>query len=276
MIEYGVRDWDNAYANGPNIAGGERWPEAWIAPATSFRDALHGAGRAKLNVSYGERPRNVLDIFLPQNAPRGLVTFVHGGFWMRLDKSYWSHLAAGAVEQGYAVAMPSYTLCPESRVRDITNEVALAVAKAATLFTGPIHLVGHSAGGHLVTRMITTTSPLPIEVLHRVQKVVSISGVHDLRPLMNTAMNATLSIDAAEANTESPALLTPVAKARLCCWVGGAEREEFLRQNALLANIWQGLGASTAAVVEPDKHHFNIIDGLMDPAHPLTRALLSI
>lgn len=276
MIEYGVHDWDNAYANGPNIAGGERWPDAWIAPATSFRNVLHGAGRAKFDVPYGRHPRNVLDVFFPQNAPQGLVIFVHGGFWMRLDKSYWSHLANGAVEQGYAVAVPSYTLCPESRIREITNDVALAISEAAALISGPIHLVGHSAGGHLVTRMITTTSPLPAEVQKRVQKVVSISGLHDLRPLMNTTMNATLSIGAEEASLESPALLTPVAKARLCCWVGGAEREEFLRQNALLANIWQGLGASTAAVVEPDKHHFNIIDGLIDPSHPLTRVLLSV
>jgi hypothetical protein len=28
-------------------------------------------------------------------------------------------------------------------------------------------------------------------------------------------------------------------------------------------------------VVEPDRHHFDIIDGLADPAHPLTRTLIS-
>jgi hypothetical protein len=63
--------------------------------------------------------------------------------------------------------------------------------------------------------------------------------------------------------------------ARITCWVGGNERAEFLRQNALLANIWTGLGATTATVVEPDKHHFTIIDGLSDAEHPLTRTLLS-
>jgi hypothetical protein len=62
--------------------------------------------------------------------------------------------------------------------------------------------------------------------------------------------------------------------ARITCWVGGAERAEFRRQSALLANIWTGLGATTATVEEPDRHHFNIIDGLTDPAHPLTRTLV--
>jgi hypothetical protein len=28
-------------------------------------------------------------------------------------------------------------------------------------------------------------------------------------------------------------------------------------------------------VVEPDRHHFSVIDGLADPAHVLTRRLLA-
>ena len=57
--------------------------------------------------------------------------------------------------------------------------------------------------------------------------------------------------------------------------MGAAERSEFLRQNALLANIWKGLGAETDCVEESDRHHFNILDGLADPHHPLTEALLT-
>ncbi|MDE1992630.1 MAG: alpha/beta hydrolase, partial [Rhizobiaceae bacterium] len=73
----------------------------------------------------------------------------------------------------------------------------------------------------------------------------------------------------------SPALLEPAENVRLTCWVGGAERSEFVRQNALLANIWTGLGAATTVVVEPDSNHFTVLDGLIDPGHPLTRALVS-
>ena len=109
----------------------------------------------------------------------------------------------------------------------------------------------------------------------RIRNVVSISGLHDLRPLMKTAMNKTLRIDEAEALTESPALLRPMENARITCWVGGGERGEFLRQSALLANIWTGLGATTAMIAEPDRHHFSIIDGLADANHALTRTLLS-
>jgi arylformamidase len=275
MYHLPIADWDDAYANGPNIPRGEAWPAAWMEPAKAFRDAMLAQGRAELDREYGPRPRNRFDLFLPKGEPKGLVVYVHGGFWLRFDKSLWSHFAKGSVEAGYAVAMPSYTLCPEVRIADITVEIGQAITAAAGLVAGPIHLVGHSAGGHLVTRMVSATSPLPPEVLKRIVNVVSISGVHDLRPIIGTKMNDKQRIDIAEAYLESPALLEPMVRTRLVCWVGASERSEFLRQNALLANIWKGLGAETACVEEPDRHHFNVLDGLADPHHPLTEALLS-
>ncbi|MCA0048666.1 alpha/beta hydrolase [Mesorhizobium sp. B283B1A] len=275
MIEHRIADWNNAYANGANIAGSDRWPAAWAEPAQAFRDALSAQGRARFDVAYGDRPRNRFDLFLPDAAPRGLVVFIHGGYWLESDKSGWSHLAKGAVSSGFAVAMPSYTLCPDIRIAGIVSEIGAAISKAAALVEGPLMLTGHSAGGHLATRMVTTTTPLAADVARRVRHVVSISGLHDLRPLMRTGMNEALAIDEHEALTESPALLRPMDGARITCWAGGGERSEFLRQNALLANIWIGLGAATSAVVEPDRHHYDIVDGLADPAHALTRVLIS-
>ncbi|MBZ9882682.1 alpha/beta hydrolase [Mesorhizobium sp. CA10] len=274
MLGHRIADWDDAYANGANIAGGDRWPAAWDGPARAFRERLLSEGRARLDVVYGEAPRNRFDLFLPSAAPKGLVVFIHGGYWMESDKSSWSHLAGGAIGRGFAVAMPSYTLCPQTRISGIVGEVAAAIEKTASMVDGPLMLTGHSAGGHLASRMVTTASPLSSDLARRIRQVVSISGLHDLRPLMFTALNETLNIDEPEARSESPALLRPRQGACITCWAGGGERAEFLRQSALLANIWTGLGASTRSVVEPDRHHFNIVDGLADPDHPLTRTLV--
>ncbi|RUW61046.1 alpha/beta hydrolase [Mesorhizobium sp. M7A.F.Ca.US.008.03.1.1] len=275
MFERHIADWDSAYANGANIAGSDRWPAAWAEPAQAFRDALSAEGRARLDIAYGDGPRNRFDLFLPKAAPRGLVVVIHGGYWLETDKSLWSHLANGAVSSGFAVAMPSYSLCPEIRIGGIVREIGTAIGKAAAMVGGPLMLTGHSAGGHLATRMVTTTTPLAADVARRIRNVVSISGLHDLRPIMYTAMNKELAIDEEEALAESPALLRPVDGARITCWAGGGERAEFLRQNALLANIWTGLGATTSVVIEPDRHHYSIVDGLADPAHPLTQSLIS-
>jgi acetyl esterase/lipase len=274
MIFRHIEDWNNAYANGPNIPGGERWPEVWVEPARQFRDQMIKANRAQTDLSYGPGERNRFDLFMPQGKPKGLVVFVHGGYWMALDKSYWSHLAGGAVAHGYAVAMPSYTLCPDNSIGGIGREIAAAITKAAGMVEGPIRLTGHSAGGHLVARMVSQPSPLPADVQARIVHTVPISGLNDLRPLMRIDINKALKVDEAEAASESPALLKPVDGVRVTCWVGGSERAEFLRQSELLANIWTGLGATTAYVAEPDRHHFDVIDGLAEADHPLTQALL--
>lgn len=275
MIHRRIADWDDAYANFPNVPRSERWPEAWVEPSRAYRERLAAEGRFDADIAYGDDPRQVFDLFRPASSPRGLAVFVHGGYWMRFDKSYWSHLAAGPVDRGYAVAMPSYRLCPAVPIGAITGDIAAALGKAAGLVDGPIHLAGHSAGGHLVSRMATATAGLPAAVAGRIAHVVSISGVHDLRPLTMTAMNETLAIDAATASAESPALLEPVPGTRLTCWVGASERAEFIRQSALLANVWTGLQAATALVIEPDRHHFDVIDGLGEADHPLTAALLT-
>lgn len=274
MLGYRVSDWNDAYENGGNIPRSDRWPAAWAESARLARERLVAAGRARLDIAYGPGARNRLDLFLPEDTPQGLAVFVHGGFWMKLDKSFWSHVAAGPLAHGYAVAVPAYTLCPGIRIAGIGREIAAAIEAAAAEVPGPLVLAGHSAGGQLVARMVSQPSPLPAATRARIRHVLSVSGLHDLRPLMRLSMNATLRIDEAEALAESPALLRPVEDVRLTCWAGGSERAEFLRQNALLANIWTGLGATTAAVVEPDRHHFDILDGLADPAHPLTLALV--
>lgn len=272
---YAIDDWDNAYANGPNIPGGERWPAAWVEPAKRFRDGMLAKGRAHLDIAYGPGARNTLDLFLPEGTPHGLVVFVHGGYWMALDKSIWSHLAGGAVAQGYAVAMPSYTLCPDVRIPDITREIGAAVTAAMGHVAGPVVLTGHSAGGHLVTRMVSHTSPLGEAQRARIRHVVSLSGLHDLRPLLRTKMNLKLGLDAESAAAESVALLMPIAGARVTAWVGGAERAEFRRQSQLIANVWLGLGAATACVEAPDRHHFDVIDALADPESALIATLLA-
>ena len=269
-----ITDWDDAYANRAYIPGADAIVEAWPVRSKTLRDELAQQGRLKADVEYGPHARNRLDLFLPEGTPKGLVVFVHGGYWMLFGKDTFSFVAAGAVAAGYAVAMPSYVLCPETRIGGITRQIGDAVVRAASLVEGPIFLSGHSAGGHLVSRMVSTTTPLSAPICRRVRKTVSISGVHDLRPLMKTRMNETLRIDEAEAERESPALLRPLDGTDVTFWVGADERPEFLRQTVMMQEAW---GATSRAenVVEPARHHFSVIEGLTDPDHPLTRTLLA-
>ncbi|TRW95049.1 alpha/beta hydrolase [Paracoccus sp. M683] len=258
---YQVTDWDDAYANTPNIPKGETYPQQFATEAAAFRETARAEplGRGQL--------------FLPAGTPQGLAVFIHGGYWLHSDPSYWSHLAAGPLARGWAVAMPGYPLTPTVRLAQITTHVAGEITQAASRIGGPIVLTGHSAGGHLAARMICQDGTLPDAVAARVRCCLPISALADLRPLMRTAMNDTLHIDAAEAQAESPALLTPRPGIPVITWVGGAERPEFIRQSRLLADIWAGLGVATDLVIDPGRHHFDVIAPLTLADSPLTRAL---
>lgn len=261
-------DLDDAYAIGVHIPDGDSFPPRWAADAADYRKRLAVAGRARLGLMYGHGTRQALDLFLPDRTPRGLVMFVHGGYWLRFDRSSWSHFAEGARAQGWAVAMPSYDLCPRVRISDITRQIAQAISVTAAEVDGPIRLAGHSAGGHLVARM-GVQGVLPTQVASRLAHILPIAPLTDLHPLMQTAMNADLKIDAAEARMESP-VYTPPPKTPVTLWVGEKERPALLDQARRLHKVW-GCGL----VIEPGKHHFDVIDALSDPDSAMVARLLS-
>ncbi|RUM27114.1 alpha/beta hydrolase [Rhizobium vallis] len=269
MEVHGI-DWEDAFANAAYIDSGMDYPDRWERDAEAFRLKAN----AELDLPYGAAPRERFDLFRPASEPRGLAVFVHGGYWLSFDQSSWSHLAEGALSSGWAVALPTYTLAPEARIHEITRSIGRAVTAAAKLVPGPIRLAGHSAGGHLVSRMVCDDTPLDEATADRITRVVSISGLHDLRPLQLHSMNAQLKLDEQEATSESAALRSPRPNTELVAWVGARERPEFLRQSALIAEAWRRKGSRADLVADPGRHHFDVIEGLADPNHPLTRAYI--
>ena len=260
-------DIDRAYANGAFIAGGDAYPARWAAAAAVFRGSM--GDRARLGLAYGLAARQRFDLFLPDAAPRGIVVFVHGGYWMAFGREDWSHLAAGPLARGWAVAMPSYTLAPDARIAEMTHEVALAIAAIGAMVSGPIIVTGHSAGGHLSARMACADAPLAPEVAKRLIRVMPVSPLSDLAPLIATTMNATLRLDAADALSESPAHLPRRMGCQVKVWVGGQERPAFLWQARTLSENW-----ACDWHVEPGRQHFDVIDDLADPDSGLVATLL--
>lgn len=268
-----MTDWDDAYANAAHIPDGAGFPARLARDSAAWRADFDATRFRRL--AYGPDDREVVELFLPAGSPAGLMIFVHGGFWLKFGPADWSHLAAGAIARGWAVAFPGYRLAPALRVSEITGAIARAVSAAALEVGGRIVLTGHSAGGHLVTRMVCDDSVLADYERARIDRVVPISGLFDLRPLLQTTTYASLGLDLAEARAESPSLREPVADAPpLHVWVGGGERPEFLRQSALMANVWTGLGVETRLTIDPGRHHFDVLDPLTDPGSPLVAALL--
>jgi acetyl esterase/lipase len=260
---------DIAYNNVDFIPDGASYPDRWAEEARAWREREAAVGRARLNHAYGPAERQKMDVFHPSGPAEGLVVFVHGGYWLRFHRDFWSHFAEGLTTRGWAVAMPSYTLAPNARISEITREAIRAVEGAAALVPGQIRLTGHSAGGHLVSRVLCPDASLDPEVRTRIKRLVPISPVADLRPLLDTTMNENLALDAAEAVAESP-LLHPAPDVPVTVWVGAEERPAFLDQARWLAEAW---GAEQR--IAPGRHHFDVIDELREADSPLVNAILN-
>lgn len=254
---------DDAYANAAHIPDGDAYPEKWRAAAEGFR----AQARCELDLPYGEHPREVFDLFHPERSSLGLIIFVHGGYWIRCSKDDFSHLAAGPLARGWSVALPSYPLAPDRRLREIGFSVRAAVDQIARRVAGPVVLAGHSAGGQLVLRLGCRKTR--VEMRDRIARIVAISPVADLRPLMRTSMNEALRIDEDEAKRESPVLRRKKRGVEVTAWVGADERPAFLEQAEAMAKAWDA-----EHVVDPGRHHFDVIEGLEDPESPLVGALL--
>lgn len=246
---------DEAYANAAYIPDAESYPPRWQREAKAYREVL--GARAELGITYGETDRQSIDFFHPAQPSKGTLTFVHGGYWKAFDKRSWSHLAKGALDAGWTVAMPGYDLCPDVRISEITLQIARATILIAERTEGLIALTGHSAGGQLVSRMLAPDI-LSASVLKRIARIAPISPVADLEPLLDTTMNEILRLDADEARSESP-VNSPKPDVPVEIWVGGSERPVFLEQAEALASAW-----SVPRVVVPEKHHFNVIEALSD------------
>ena len=139
------------------------------------------------DVAYGRGLNETLDIFPSETAGDKVpvVVFIHGGYWRSLDKADHSFIAPTFTAQGAHVVVPNYALCPAVTVSDITLQMVKCVAwvwRNIHRFGGDssrITLVGHSAGGHLVSMLLACdwkayAADLPE---HLVTKALSISGL---------------------------------------------------------------------------------------------------
>jgi arylformamidase len=240
----------------------------WARDAEDYRAEMLKRGRAELGLSYGDTPRQFIDLFLPNAGNRTpLALYIHGGYWRAFDPGSSSHMARGLNGRGIAVAVVGYDLCPVVTVSDIIEQIRRACIFLWQRFDRRMLVCGHSAGGHLAAAMVATDwrALYPKAPPDLVPAGCAISGVFDLTPLLGLSMNQDLRLNAQEARRVSP-LFWPVASGRaLDAAVGDLETDEFKRQSHTMAETWREEKAD-ARYAEFPGNHFTVIDALTDPA----------
>jgi len=250
----------------------------WARDAELYRAEMLKRDRAELGLSYGDTPRQFIDLFLPEAGEKApLAMYIHGGYWRSHDPSSSSHMARGLNERGIAVAVAGYDLCPMMTLADIIEQIRRACIFLWQRFGRRVLVYGHSAGGHLAAAMVATDwhALYPRAPADLVAAGYSISGVFDLTQLVGLAMNQDLRLTAEDARRVSP-LFWPVPAARaLDTVVGDLETGEFKRQSRTMAETWRQAGADTRYAEFPG-HHFAVIDALIDPQSAMVARIVEL
>ena len=255
---------------------------AWFAKYAEASARAKATLAPKLDLRYGEHPKETLDLFVPRGAAKGTLVFIHGGYWRALDKADHLFVAPPFVAQGYAVAVVNYDLCPEVDIATIVNECRRAIGwivrEGERHGANPASLVvsGHSAGGHLAAMLVATSAREFGFAQHPVHAAVSVSGVHDLRPLTLFSFNSDLKLEDAEAARLSPILHAPAPGIPVVVVAGADETSEFVRQSQLLWEAWPANrpAGSQGPLLVAQRHHFSVIFDYTDAHSELTRATL--
>ena len=94
------------------------YPELSKRRAEASRKA-RAALKSFLNVTYGDSPRQVLDIFPADKAGGPVLVYIHGGYWRGGGKDDNCNFAPAFVERGATVVLVEYDLCPAVTVSEI-------------------------------------------------------------------------------------------------------------------------------------------------------------
>lgn len=260
---------DAAYNNRAAVRNSERILADWAERSRSFRNARPG----HLDLRYGDKPRQRVDLFLATNPQAPTLAFIHGGYWQFFDKEGFSFLAEGPLAHGVNVAMIEYTLAPAAVMDRIVGEIRRAIGwleeHLAEFGADParIYVAGHSAGGHLTAMAMT---------LPAVRGGLAISGLYDLEPIRLNYLNEKLALDEAEAERNSPVLHLPSMAGPLAVAYGTAELPELCRQSIDYAKAWVESGLSGHLLPIDGADHFTILEALADPNGALTETLVSL
>jgi len=258
---------DSAYNNSAAVKNSAEILADWQKRSARLRARRNEL----LDLPYGPRPRNKIDIFRCGKAGAPLIAYVHGGYWQRNAKEFYSCLAEGPLARGLDMAFVGYTLAPDVTMTEIVAEVRAALrflrAEGPKRGVGTAKLIvsGWSAGGHLTAM-----------ALAEADGGLAISGIYDIEPCRLSYLNEKLNITAEEQVALSPIRQLPATSPPLVVAYGTAELPELQRQSCdyHAARLAAKLPSELLPMEGDD--HFSILEELAAPDGRLTEALAKL
>ncbi len=236
------------------------------------------AAQCQKDVKYGPEPRSAMDIFVPDGTgPFPVHVFIHGGYWQEISKAESVFAAPNFLDHKVIFIALDYTLAPEASLPEIVDQVRrgiLWIQDNIDQYHGDknnITLSGSSAGAHLVAEILN------MDWAHKcpLKGACEVSGIFDLRPLVDTYVNDPLGMTGEVATALSPQFHIPRDACPVIFSYGENETSEFKRQTQTYMAAWQDAGHEACYVDMPGFNHFDIILELNEKNSPLFQAILA-
>jgi arylformamidase len=251
-----VTDLEREYSPSSRVGGD-------AGPFIASYEARSAAARRALGERVQRLHGGTLAVSAGADAP--VLVFIHGGYWQALSAEASLYLAPAVVALGWSYAAVEYTLAPAADLPTMVRQCSAALAAiAGALGDRPLVVAGHSAGAHLAA-MTTLVEAPPVEVA----RTVLVSGVYDLRPIVHTTVNDPIGLDHSGAEAMSPTLLPVTSRREVIVAWGEHDTGAFAVQSAAYAARLRTSGLQVAEFECGGRHHFDIVDDLVDPATEL-------
>ena len=218
--------------------------------------------------AFGPDPLQAYDLYVDR-ATGPILMFVHGGGWLRGERTMVDALPDYARRHGLTLASTSYRLAPAVSARESALDVAAAVADLKRRLPGrPIYLLGHSAGAHLAALVGVDPDYLGAVGLKPSDLAGVIlldgAGYDATAPRANGPINQWLGRTYDQAFGDQAAALSPLLRIRpgaayppfLIFHV--ARRQDSTAQSRALAEALIRAGGRTEVVPAPNDNHMTI------------------
>jgi acetyl esterase/lipase len=234
--------------------------------ATSFfvanaPNAVGGVER-HTDISFGEDPRQRLDVYVPRTtAPRPVVIFWYGGSWTAGSKREYAFVGEALAHRGIVAVLPDYRLYPQVTFPAFEEDAARAVAwveRHAPEYGGDarhIVLMGHSAGAHTAAFLA-----LNHEFLRRfaaepgcIAGLVGLSGPYVLAPDTDV-LRATFPAPYTERDWQ-PVQFADAAAPPTLLLHGEKDNDVRVEEAVALRDVLQGYGDRVELHIYPDRGH---------------------
>ncbi|WP_456617679.1 MULTISPECIES: alpha/beta hydrolase [unclassified Bradyrhizobium] len=247
---------DAAYDNNSAVKNSA----ALIAERNEASGRLRKSLTSHLDLPYGERANNKIDLYPAAQPDAPCLVFLHGGYWQRNSRELFAMLVEGVAAHGWSVAIPGYSLAPQVSLTEIVAEIPraldwLAAHGASYGIAGPVVLSGWSAGAHLVAMALDHP---------RVHAGLAMSGVYDLAPIRDTGLNNALKLTDEEVATLSP-LRLPVTHKRLDIAYGTVELPALVLDSINFDDKRAAAKAPGKLIPVEGADHFTILEALRRP-----------